>query len=481
MKFKKSIVLGLGMLAAGAYAANGNGVSLIIKYKPSSNTLISLMMAANTTDYAVVKQLNANTAIIEVPEVLNNQMLLLAVNNDPLAQQNREYAVAKQFMDNHPNVLYAIPHNSTMKSYRMDDSKLGSKTGENVTRWDDQWDMHNDQYGIGANGAWGYLKGKQLSATYVAVVDSGLAGNPPKDILKKIDKSDTYFFTMDGNEVVAKRDITDKGSFHGTHVAGTIAANGSTVTGVAGPVSSIKVMPVRALGDDGSGNTYAILDAVKWAVGAGVDGIKTGLGDILAQNHMPVKVINLSLGMSRINPHTKKPQIDDSTWKNNYMVPLCAAWKDAIDAANAHGVTVVIAAGNDAYNLFNDIPSGCQNIDAVVVEASGPTGKLSYYSTYLDSKWAVRSTVVRAPGGDAHYGESGEILSTMNNGYGYMQGTSMATPHVAGLISLIYALNPTADYSYVARVLKHSQNSLGLLNAQSAVQYVLQSKVADAA
>lgn len=64
--------------------------------------------------------------------------------------------------------------------------------------------------------------------------------------------------------------------------------------------------------------------------------------------------------MSRIDPRTGYPIVSESEWKENYMGTLCPAWNDAISKAHENGITVVIAAGNDGKNLFNDIPSGCK-------------------------------------------------------------------------------------------------------------------------
>ncbi len=470
-------------LALGAYANNSsNQVELIVKYKKSANTM--LMASANNAEdknYSIVKQINPTTAIVSVqqtaaPQNVSLSTSALAESSASNSAQDQAYATAKAFMDKHSDVLYAIPKSSKMSAYQLPTSSVQSTSGQNVSSWDKQWDMKNTDAGLGAEGAWSYVNsGNDVT---VAVVDSGLAPNAPEDITKKLNLNNTYYFTLSGNDIVVTRDITDNGSYHGTHVAGTIAANGPNVSGVAGPVNGVTVMPVRALGDDGSGSTYAILDAVKWAAGGMPDGVTTENGSSIDANTTNVKVINLSLGMSRINPYTNLPQISKKKWESDYMGTLCPAWKDAIDTAHQNGVTVVIAAGNDNHSVYNDIPAGCQDIDAVVVEASGPTGELSYYSTYLDSDWSINSLVVRAPGGDAKVGgESGEIYSTMNGGYGYMEGTSMATPHVAGLVSLIYSLDANATPSFVQTVLKNAANPQNpdIVNAQAAVEYTLNS------
>ncbi|MGX9893378.1 hypothetical protein [Francisella orientalis] len=100
-----------------------------------------------------------------------------------------------------------------------------------------------------------------------------------------------------------------------------------------GQIGGIKILPIRALGDDGSGDTYAILESVKWAAGARVYA-KNSSGQYLENNKAPVKVINLSLGMSRIDPYTGQLIVSQDEWRDNYMGTLCPAWKEAIQAAH---------------------------------------------------------------------------------------------------------------------------------------------------
>ncbi|ODN43073.1 S8 family serine peptidase [Piscirickettsia litoralis] len=462
-------VAGIGLLSQ-AYAGE---VNLIVKYKPENSSLMNLnaMSSSSTSGLKVTKSqpINADTQLVTVETKDSDSMLLMSANSASAGDSSAkvDYKTAREFMDAHPDVVYALPAKSTMKAFDVQKKAISSpNTGTGVRDdWGKQWDMDSDGYGygIGVNEAWRLIQNP--AGTYVAVVDTGLAVQAPEDISKEVVDNGLPYFHYENNKTVVDYNVYQQsGHFHGTHVAGTIDANGPEVTGVAGPIDSIKVAPVKALADEGSGNTYAIMEAVKWSAGVPVSGVQT--------NNYPAKVINLSLGMSRYYTENgqEKTYYSESYWKNNVIPSMCAAWYDAAKSAEDEGATLVIAAGNDSHELWNDIPSGCQNFKSIVVEATGPTGKKSYYSTYSTNDWKLQSTVVRAPGGDADFGEAGEIYSTVNDGYGYMQGTSMATPHVAGMVSLIYSVDPTVTPDDVATILNQSAyDNTGVLSAQKVV------------
>ena len=197
-------------------------------------------------------------------------------------------------------------------------------------------------------------------------------------------------------------------SWHGTHVAGTIAAVTGNGSGVAGVAFGAKIQPVRVLAKCG-GSLSDIADAMVWASGGSVSGVPT--------NSTPAKVINMSLGGSGSCPST---------------------YQNAINSAVGRGTVVVVAAGNSNTNASGATPANCANV--VTVAATNRSGGRSYYSNY-------GSVVdVSAPGGELTQSSSSNgVYSTLNSGsttpgsqsYAYYQGTSMATPHVAGLAALI--------------------------------------------
>ncbi|HET9450127.1 MAG TPA: S8 family peptidase, partial [Aggregicoccus sp.] len=186
---------------------------------------------------------------------------------------------------------------------------------------------------------------------------------------------------------------------HGTHVAGIAAAITDNGLGVAGTAPDAKVMPLKAFTSN-SGSLLgftAVPDAIRFAVNNGA------------------KVINLSLG---------------GGWHS-------AAVASAVDFARKKGVTVVAAAGNGARQHV-EFPAAYPGV--IGVSAVDPEGKLAFYSSY------GKEVDLAAPGGDKRAGAQGGILQNTvdprdlsKSIYASYQGTSMATPHVAGVAALLYA------------------------------------------
>ena len=321
------------------------------------------------------------------------------------------------------------------------DARMTAVLTPNDTRYGEQWDFTGTN-GMRIPGAWDVSTG---SGSTVAVIDTGITAHPDLDanVLPGYDFVSDATAARDGNGRDSNpqdqgdwyaagecgQTTAGNSSWHGTHVSGTIAAVTGNAAGVAGVAPNAKVLPVRVLAKCG-GSLSDIADAIIWASGGTVSGIPA--------NANPAKVINMSLGGSGAGGTT---------------------YPAAIDSAVSRGTTVVVAAGNSNQDASGFRPANCNSV--VTVAASNPSGSLSYYSNY-------GATVdLTAPGGDTSV-SGGGILSTLNTGtttpaaagYAYYQGTSMATPHVAGLVALMKSKSPSLTPAQVESTLRQGTRAM---------------------
>lgn len=485
-------------LSTTLFAASNDRFEMLIKYKKhqiqelkasqSMEGQLKVIDIKKTTD-------DEGLVTVDAEQFLKNMTnkALLSGHNKSRTQNIISYQVAAQFMKEYTNVLYAIP--STAESYplnRKDSDESFDILSFAYTQAQSfylQWGLHNTEIGIGAKEAFDIIASKPKYPVDVAVLDFGISPAAPLDITRKIDSvGGSYYFKIgiDGAVNVSPGAV-DRGMIpHGTHVAGIIAANGPNVMGVAGAIDAINVLPVKVIGDNGVGtdiaSTSAILSALQWA--AGKDMPHLGI----SKNTHPIKVVNLSVGLSAIDSRTHKPWIDEKTWEESFIKTLCPAWKDAIDYAYSKGITVVFAAGNDAHSYFYSIPGACQNIDkAIMVEATSPIGSVAQYSnrhdipTRLGRLWHTDWIVVKAPGGDERYPifpgvlKSGQIYSTVAGGYNYMEGTSMSAPFVSGILAMLYAQDKAMSPKKAIDILKRSalNRQYGIVSAYEAVKILM--------
>lgn len=286
-----------------------------------------------------------------------------------------------------PLFTYDIPEG--FESIGEDEVDLPAGTGfPNDPLWTKQWNMKQ----IDVEKAWQRSKGK---GAVVAVLDTGIAYEDHDGLTQVEDLKGAKF--SKGYDFVNDDEHANDDHGHGTHVAGTIAQvtnNGKGVTGVAYEAT---LMPVKVLNHFGSGTSADIADAIRWAADNGAN------------------VINMSLG---------------GGGRSSVM-------ESAVAYARKKGVTVVCAAGNGGRGVV-EYPAAYDG--AVAVSAVGPTKELAPYSS-----WGKQLDIA-APGGDKSRGlEFGVLQNTIDpkdntrGVYAFYNGTSMATPHVAGVAALIYA------------------------------------------
>ncbi len=287
-----------------------------------------------------------------------------------------------------------------------------------------------------------FISDEGANNTFYVANDSDGRDNDPRDPgdwitsleANGIDKGG--FFNSLGCNVPANS------SWHGTHVAGTIGAqtnNGFGVAGVAGGgtgAGGVKIMPVRVLGKC-IGYTADIVDGMRWAAGILIRPAGGNATDFPDNPVNPARVINMSLGGIGACDITFQSVVDDVT---------------------AAGTLVVVAAGNDAQNAANATPASCNGV--VTVAALRRDGAMAGYSNF------GTTVELAAPGGDGPL-TSDYINSTYNTGtttpvadtYAWLGGTSMATPHVAGVAALVLSVDPTLTPAQVTTILQTSARS----------------------
>ncbi|MCF8808582.1 S8 family serine peptidase [Xanthomonas campestris pv. campestris] len=291
-----------------------------------------------------------------------------------------------------------------------------------------QWHLSNPNGGINAPAAWDLSQG---AGVVVAVLDTGiLPGHPdfagnllqgydfitdaevsrrPTDA--RVPGALDYGDWEEADNVCYDGSVAQESSWHGTHVSGTVAEATNNGVGMAGVAPKATILPVRVLGRCG-GYTSDIADAIVWASGGTVDGVPA--------NTNPAEVINMSLGGGE---------------------PCDPATQVAINGAVSRGTTVVVAAGNSGEDAANHSPASCNN--TITVGATRITGGITYYSNY-GSKVDLSGpggggSVDGNPGGYIWQAGYDGATTPTSGSYSYMGmgGTSMASPHVAGVVALV--------------------------------------------
>ena len=422
------------------------------KYRTNSKTAskpVSVPRAKDATEHEVLVKFRPGVSFDEIKKIVakNNDAIedeyeftkgLIAIDDldgldsAKVAEQYKQMSGLVEYAE--PNIVIKLdPTESFSESW---DFKPNDLNFPNDPMFAEQWSLNND----GTNGgkekadikaleAWKKTKGSE--DIVVAVLDSGvdythsdLAVNiwtRPASLPAYTDDELGTFNDLHGfNATDNNADPMDDNG-HGTHCAGVIGAEGDNNEGIAGVNWKVQIMPLKFMGRGGFGTTKDAIEAINYAVQRKKDGVN-------------VRVINASWGSTAYSK----------------------ALEDAIRAAGEAGILFVAAAGNDGTS--NDkrphYPSNYELPNVISVAALDRSDNLTSFSNY-----GVKTVHIAAPGKD--------IPSTwLNGGYREASGTSMATPHVAGVAALILAAEPKMSVEKLRERILKSTEKLDSLNGK---------------
>lgn len=405
---------------------------IIIRFKPSAE--VSTQNAEERDQLMDALSQSAGAPLRYFREMSGNAHVISMREKQPFDQA---LAVAEKLMER-VDVEYAEP-----------DQIFEHTLVPNDPLYAQQWHYFGT-YGINLPAAWDITTGSP--SVVVAVIDTGITNHADlsgKTVAGYDFIADPFVANDGGGRDSNPSDPGDwtianecypgspagNSSWHGTHVAGTVGANTNNSVGVAGVSWGAKILPVRVLGKCG-GYLSDIADGMRWSAGLPVSGVPN--------NANPAKVLNLSLG----------------------GFGACGTtYQSAVDAILAAGSTVVVAAGNSNADAANFRPANCNGV--ITVGATDDDGWLSSYSNYGPT------LEISAPGGDFAW-DTG-VLSTLNTGttvpvadnYVGYQGTSMATPHVSGVIALMLSVTPSLTPAQALEILQNTAKDFGQITCNT--------------
>lgn len=351
---------------------------------------------------------------------IENELITKVENIDEARKISSKYDITLKSLSNHGIATYIVEEENANYIINNNDDNLVRNTlysNQGFLRSDT---YINNQYSLNMmdiKEAWNYTTGS--SDVIVAIIDTGV-DTDHRDLSNKISP---LSYNSNSNQVGIEYVEDDQG--HGTGVAGLIAATRNNGFGIAGIAENVTLLVIKAnLPTEGKFSDAAVIDGIYYAVDNGAD------------------VINLSLGSYYLNP----------------------LMREAVKYADAHGVIVVAASGNDGFTSPT-YPAAYEEV--ISVSAVNSDGLLASYSNY-------GSTIdIAAPGTEIY-------TSGVNDGVIKASGTSFASPQIAGIIALLKSYYPTDTSEQIKQKLfstaldvgatgKDNQYGYGIANASDAI------------
>lgn len=388
----------------------------------------------------ILNEVAASTTAVDTAEVSHETVEQAQVVDVQQMMTPDEQAQVVELLEEQPDVEYAEPDliittgQAAIPRNPPSDPYFASH----------QWNMR----AIDAPGAWRYATGEGI---IIGIADTGQTWHPELaaktlpgyDFVSADQSRDGNGWDPNPNDEGDWGPQVPRSMWHGTHVAGIAAAATDNGAGVAGVAPNARIQHSRIMGVNGRAYTSDQAAGIAWSAGVPVPGAPA--------NPTPAHVVNYSEGF--------------------YSATCPRVLQDAINAAHARKVPVVAAAGNFGANAVGTSPANC--LGAIVVGATANGNVMTGYSN-----WGPMLDVL-APGGAV----GSDVWSTVNTGaytqagpgYGPLNGTSMAAPHVSGIIAMMKERNPNLTVEQIRTILKDTGSNVNgyrFVNAPRAVSAV---------
>jgi thermitase len=430
LKYLVAVVLSAGLVAQLGWNAGATASSRKI-------SAARLLQAEHVPDELIVRLEGASgaSANAETVSLLNDKLGAGAIESvrplatDPTLQKvrlkSRSLVTALEALRADPSIEIAEPNFIYRHTGTPNDASFAQLWGmHNTAQRDNAGQVGKEGSDIDVVRAWdqGFRGDRRV---IVAVIDTGIDWDHP-DLMANLwtnpreiagngkdDDANGFVDDIRGWNFVANTANSRDDNRHGTHCAGTIGGLGNNGVGVAGVNWQVSLVPVKFLDGSGSGTLENAVNAINYARTIGV-------------------------------------HVMSNSWGGG---GFSEALFKSIQATRDAGILFVAAAGNDGRNN-DDVPTypSTYDVDNIVsVAASDNQDKPASFTSY-----GRRTVHVAAPGVQIY-------STTPNNGYAYLSGTSMATPHVAGIAALMMAADPSWSYAEIKRRLIATSDPAGPL------------------
>lgn len=362
---------------------------------------------------------------------LEDTVILKSFSNKIITNYASDKIEVTYYAEEYKRIQFSVPENRReilKKEFKTTFSEVKFVCNEtilsnsNVTKKDPGYTNQNQYWfyeQIGLFKAWNTTLGD--TSIKIAVIDDGFDVTHP-ELSSQIDKPWNVF------DYSNKLTTWNNKLQHGTHVAGTVSGILNNDFGISGVAPNCKLMLIQIADQQGRMTTTSILDGIFYALKNGAD------------------VINMSLGVDMNQLATSMTEEQQERYAESSFTDEAAMWDQVYRIAEAEGVIIVQAAGNS--NVLASLDPMKRSKSTIVVGATDKSKRRANFSNY------GTDVDIYAPG-------AGIYSSVPNGKFEYMDGTSMASPIVAGCVGLIKSVNDTISIESIKTLLIENGSNVG--------------------